>query len=368
MRKGLVFLVQKGSKNTIDAEEIADSIFPAVLTQRVAAHLEKIEEVQFQFRGGASWMIGKWRYRPGPTEGRTVDDICKRVCEAICKDAEKSGNIDYRVRLATRDAPDHGLEYRHVYVHVRSDADGKLQVNDKIDSESDGRLEYLAQAADAAIKSLNAVATAATGYANIGSALERVMVSVAEVINKFSQREAQDVELQIRLTELQQRGAALAYTHSERMDRNERISDFLDKLADPLADAIEEEVADYIRRKKEERGEGHEAKEPKDPKESRIARDMRRFIDSMSKEEREKFYALFIDDELRLLVEITKAATDEEVVAIFMKLGDMLGKKYENNGGTKKFQQDVVDAVGLAHAMRLRKIIKTIRKKAGHDD
>lgn len=246
-----------------------------------------------------------------------------------------------------------------------------MAINDAPNTnEGDASRTQLERATEAAISCLEAVADATNGYASVAEGQKKLVNAVVEMADTLITRESRDVQLEIQLEEMKQRRDAITYAHAERMDRNARISDFLEKLTDPLADAIEQEVMDYVRKRREEQGEeqGEEQaasaeKEPK-KKESKLVRDLNRFIDGIDKE-RDAFWKIFTDDELALLVEARKVETDEEFIAIFNKLSDLLGSRYNGKGGPAQFQRDVIAAIGIVHGAKLKRILESMRKKAG---
>lgn len=348
----------------IDAEVNAGADLPAELARKVAMYWDQLVEAVVQVRRDGKFKLLARRLNFQTPPDKSVDEICVKLCEIALGDCEKNGDPDrYRARLKIQIGGSTKPVYRYAEMTTATDsATGAMTLVDYTERGEDGRSELtdlMETMTEQGIRCLTAVADAAEGYGRVSGSIERVVNAHASMVSKLNEESARDVERDIALAEQQMRNDALVFTHEERMDRNERLGDFMMEISGPFSDMLEDVRDTYFGS-----GVGAGPSKGSDKKRSRIyrlARDLDNFFRGLSEQERAGFGELFGPDERKLLESARVVQSEEEFLALFAKLEHLLAARFDDGG---KLKDAIVDAVGLRNAAKLRSIMLTVARKA----
>lgn len=311
----------------IDVDEVLQEGAPVELARVVGICFDRLREIRIQVkRPGQGWTYTGQviRYPSGPTD--EVDGVVRRILDACLGDAHKNGPASaYRARLGLHiDGETNKLDYRYPGVKIRPGPDGELIVVDSSGNTSDSGEDPLVArfsevvdlAMETATKSLREVTEATERIGKLGGHLARILEVHTDVIEKATASHMSDVELQVRLRELDNEDHVAWADYEIRKQRIETLGRMGDKIAEPAGEAIGKVIELF--------GDMFGASffgAAKGP----MAEQWQEFMDGLNTEEAAKFREIFTEDEWSVVEAAKDAETDEAFAAQFRKMIELVG-------------------------------------------
>lgn len=363
---------QELDEEVLDVSESVLEELPAILVARIAQYYDSLRGVKIKSeRAGAGWRLLKARLNLGtPPSDKTIDEIALLVCGMVLKDVDKNGPANnYHALLEVQIGDSTKTQDKYVPLQSLIDSEGTFGVYDNegrgAANDSGDLRDSLEGFTDLAIRSLGAVVEATEGYAGLAKGLKDVFAAVTDNMRAVAQQGSTQVEMELRIKEMQVRQEGMYYEHKERMSKYEHMGDVLMTLAGPIG----EQLSDFIQDNWDlgdlgtpggaaNGGDTSNKSSARSPG-SRLARMLDTFLGGLDPEQLKAFKEIYSEDEWDCLESSRSADSDEAFCSLFRKIGELFQKRSLTTDG---FQQAVLASVGVRHAMKLKRLWKELGK------
>lgn len=341
---------EKITEGVIDVDEVLEDGAPVELARVVGVHHARIREIKVQAnRPNTGWLYIKRviRYPEGPDV--EVDEVCSRIVRLCLDDAHTHGPAKaYRVRFGLNTESDK-LDHRYCTIRIKLSEDGELVVTDAVGSgEGESPLGPYGEVMDHAIKALQEVTSATERIGNIGGALARVLEVQTDILEKAANAVTSDVDLQVRLREIEHEDNVAWADWKTRETRIETLGRMGDKIAGPAGEALGEVIKIF--------GDmfGEQFFGSKGP----MAEQWSEFLDGLDETESKAFRAIFNADEWSVVEAARGAKDDAEFASQFRKMIELVGERMTQD----EFMAKLATAAGQ-HMAKLLPIWKKMQEQ-----